>query len=87
MTKFDVMDQARALYARGWRASDIYQIQTDYNLDDVEKDCYYEALRDVESDFEEPDENTDDLADNDFFDFLTNDKSIWEVFPGQAVES
>lgn len=35
-------------------------------------------------------ENTgvDDLAENDFFDYLTNDeKSIWNVFSGHEVES
>lgn len=35
-------------------------------------------------------ENTgvDDLTENDFFDYLTHDeKSVWEVFSGQAVES
>lgn len=35
-----------------------------------------------------PDFDDLDLSDNDFFDYITHDeKSIWEAFPGQGVES
>ena len=88
------------VYANG-QLVDSIRVRDDYTLDDYCDECkingcawegnlYIEWFPDEEVEQISPSDHAadDTLANNDFFDYLTHDeKSIWEAFPGQAVES
>lgn len=48
----DYAGMAAALYDGGWRSEDLYEIQREYNLDDIDRDEIASWLRQYEHKFE-----------------------------------